>query len=653
MSNNKKQFLAAVLILGLLIFGGFKITEQAYQFPLKGYNSLSGTFGELRTNHFHSGMDLKVGGKSGAPIYAIQDAYVYRIKVSPFGFGNAVYLRHQDGRFSVYAHMSRFNDQIEAYTYLRQYGSKKYSQELYLSKDELPVRQGQIIGYAGNSGSSTGPHLHFEIRDPEERILNPIQYYKHIIKDHKKPIVQEIAFDPIDLNSRVRGEFRKYSVKPSGSEGRYRVDQLVKVQGRVGLEYRAYDLLDAAGNHCGINYARLYIDDELVYAYSLDRFAFDEKRYINLHVDYPHYRQKRSRLQRAYVERGNEFNAYKHQVEQGLIELKDDQIHNFRLVLTDAHDNQSFITGRLQRDPLEQQIPASLASGGTPNYSYEIHRDILRIRVLNPRNEYLEGIFYENLYGERKAIPASYVKGKELIFLLPLTKHDYPQQILDGNGKKLLQLNLKEEILSSQNNLFDMDELQLFFPYQSVFDRVHLEMSQEMGDRRMLSDIFTIGDPDIPLFKSFLVSFKPKEGTPLKNLVVAQRSKNEWSFAGNTIGDANNVYASVSNFGEYCLMADSVAPSIEAVNFKNGSTISRSQNTLVLRIKDNFSGVDDDTVYCKLDGEWKLFKYDYKRRSITHDLGKQTRPKPGSYELEVFVTDKAHNIAKQTYQLRF
>jgi len=307
----------------------------------------------------------------------------------------------------------------------------------------------------------------------------------------------------------------------------------------------------------------------------------------------------------------------------------------------------------LQRDPAMRQIPASLASGGTPTYSYEIHRDILRLRVLNSRSEYLEGIFYENLYGEKKAIPAAYAKGRELIFLLPLTRHDYPQRILDGNGKTLLNLNLKEEILSSQNNLFEMDELQLFFPYQSVFDRVHLEMSKEMGDRRMLSDVFVVGDPDIPLFKSFLVSFTPKEGIPLKSLVVAQRSKSKWSFAGNTLGEANNVYASVSGFGEYCLMADSIAPTIESINFKNGSTISRSQNTLVLRIKDNFSGIDDQTVYCKLNDEWKLFKYDYKRNSITHNLGKQTRPKPGSYELEVLVTDKAHNLAKKTYRLQF
>ncbi|MEL6845459.1 MAG: hypothetical protein AAFP02_19825, partial [Bacteroidota bacterium] len=337
----------------------------------------------------------------------------------------------------------------------------------------------------------------------------------------------------------------------------------------------------------------------------------------------------------------------------GLIELTDNEIHRFKLVLTDLHNNQSFVTGRIQLDQSKQTIPASFASGGTPSYSYEIHRDILRIRVLNPRNEFLDGLRYENISGETKTIPPAYAKGKELIFLLPLTRYDYPQRILDGNGKSLLYLNLREEILSTQNNLFEMDELQLFFPYQSVFDRVHLEMTEDMGDRRMLSDVFTIGDPDIPLFKSFLVSFKQPEGTSLKNLVVAQRSGGKWSFAGNTIGEANNVYASVSSFGQYCLMADSTAPTIEPVNFKNGSTISRNQSTLVLRIKDNFSGIDDETVYCKLNDEWLLFKYDYKRNSITHDLRRQTRPKPGDYVLEVFVTDKARNVSKKSYRLKF
>ncbi|MEL6844317.1 MAG: M23 family metallopeptidase, partial [Bacteroidota bacterium] len=309
MSNSVKSLLAfGILGLCLCLLLGFRHQQNLYQFPLKGYRALSGTFGELRTNHFHSGIDVKVGGKSGAPLLAIQDGYVYRIKVSPYGFGSAVYLRHQDGRFSVYAHLSGFSDKIEDYTYLRQYASKKFSQELYLAQDEIPVRKGEIIGFAGNSGSSFGPHLHFEIRDPDERIINPLPYYKHLIADNKKPLVKEIAFEPIDLNSRVRGEFKKYTLTPSGSNGNYRVDPVIKIKGRVGLEYRAYDILDAAGNHCGINYARLYLDDQLVYAFSLDRFAFDEKRYINLHIDYAHYRNKRSRLQRAYVERGNNFN---------------------------------------------------------------------------------------------------------------------------------------------------------------------------------------------------------------------------------------------------------------------------------------------------------------------------------------------------------
>lgn len=650
-SSSHWWFWGSLFVLSVLGLGF--LNNENYRFPLDDYRALSGTFGELRTNHFHSGIDVKVGGKVGIPIRAIQDGYVYRIKVSPYGFGNAIYLRHADGRFSVYAHLSRFNRSLESYTYQRQYGSKKYAQELYLRKDEIAVQRGEVIGYSGNSGSSTGPHLHFEIRDPEERILNPLFYYKNIIPDHKKPILQEIAFQPIDKNSRVRGEFRKLSLVPNGDNGRYSIGQTIKVNGRVGLEYRAYDLLDGAGNHCGINYARLYLDGELIYAYSLDRFAFDEKRYINLHIDYPHYLNKKHRLQRAYVERGNQFNAYKHHDHSGLIELKDNEVHSFRLVLTDAHDNQTYVTGKLQREPQRNASPALPVNSGVPSATYRIDRDLLVVSVSRPKAEYVQGLRYLNVYGEEKELLPAYVKNQKMVFLLPLARHDYPTEIRDQSGQSLLRFNLQEEINAGQNNLVDMDEMQLFFPYQSVFDRVHLEIARKPALEKSLSPVFRVGDPSIPLFKSFLVSFQPDPEISRHNLVVARKNQNQWVFAGNTQGEQGNVYASVRDFGEYTLMADSVAPTISPVNFQNGGTFSSKQNVIVLRLKDDFSGVNDETVYCTLDGRWLLFEYDYKRKTITHYLNKQERPAKGTYKLEVSVSDEARNEARASYRISF
>ena len=319
---------------------GISSPDERYRFPLNFSDpAISGTFGELRSNHFHSGLDVKTGGSTGHKLFAIADGYIYRLKVSPWGFGKAVYLRHPDGKFSVYAHMKGFPEDIENFIYQKQYASKKYEQEIYLSKNRFPIKKGQLIGYSGNSGSSSGPHLHFEIRDPDERILNPQKHYRDRIRDTKKPIIQTIGFEAMDAGSRVEGEFAKKEYTPEGGEGAYRIPGIIKMSGRVGLEYHAYDLLDAAGNHCGINYAKLYLDNELIYEFALDRFSFDEKKYINVHFDYRHWKRKSQKFQKCYVEPGNEFSAYKNMRNRGIIAPKDGKVHSVLLELTDTYGN--------------------------------------------------------------------------------------------------------------------------------------------------------------------------------------------------------------------------------------------------------------------------------------------------------------------------
>ena len=253
-----KWKLGLLMVLVALVIGAGPADPTKYRFPMDGSEFLlSGTFAELRSNHFHSGIDIKTGGETGKPLYAVRDGYIYRIKVSPYGFGKAIYLRHEDGEFSVYGHMRGFNDDIEEFVYQKQYASKRYEQEIYLPEDEMPVRRGQLIGYSGNSGSSLGPHLHFEIRDPEERIMNVVSYYRRSIRDQIPPIIQTIGVQAQDAASRVNEKFEKLELKPEGSNGNYSIPGIVKVKGRVGLEYHAYDLLSGAPNHCGGSWGEL------------------------------------------------------------------------------------------------------------------------------------------------------------------------------------------------------------------------------------------------------------------------------------------------------------------------------------------------------------------------------------------------------------
>ncbi|MEZ4777449.1 MAG: M23 family metallopeptidase [Bacteroidia bacterium] len=651
MSNNRSRLLTSLFgILAVVLLAA--IPAESYRYPMDGYYALAGTFGELRPDHFHSGIDIKTFGKTGVPIHAVQDGYVYRIKVSPFGFGKAVYLRHPDGRYSVYGHLSRFSDELEAYTLRQQYASEQFSQEIYLTSTDFPVKEGDIIAFSGNTGSSAGPHLHFEIRDKEERILNPLIYYKNLIKDSQKPVVQEIAIEPLDINARVNGEFRKVKLIPTGTDGNYQLSGPVYISGRAGIEYRAYDLLDAASNHCGINLARLYLDDRMIYEFDLRQFSFDDKRYINLHMDYANYKEKKERLEKSYVEPNNHFEAYTPIPQQGIIELTDDRPHNFRLELADVHGNTSTVTGKLIRSVAGDPFPPAPAFYPVPKVSYEIRRNVMVLTASRAHKSFMDGLNYRDAFGDQKKVKPAYMKGSSMVFLLPLARFDYPVEMWDNEGVWNQKFNLVEEITQENNNLVEFEELQLFFPYEAVFDRVHLEVVKKPALPGMYSDIYQVGNENIPLNKSYLVSFRPKAAASRDHLIVAQRIRGEWKYAGNTLGEDANVYAAMSEFGEFCLMADNVLPTLEPIDFADNVKIPASQQKINIRVDDDFSGIDHYEIRVTLDGQWKLFEYNYKNNTITWDL-KKDRPAPGTYILLAKAKDKANNIVQKSWRVLF
>ncbi|MEZ4827253.1 MAG: M23 family metallopeptidase [Bacteroidia bacterium] len=650
MLNNRLRLLTMLSgILAVLFFAA--IPAVSYRYPMDGYYALAGTFGELRPDHFHSGIDIKTLGRTGVPIKAIQDGYVYRLKVNPYGFGLAVYLRHNDGRYSVYGHLSRFNDTLEAYTRSQQYATEQFSQELYLPPTAFPVKEGEIIAYSGNTGSSAGPHLHFEIRDPEERILNPLTYYKNLITDTQKPIVQEIGIEPQDIHSRVNGEFRKVRLTPTGTDGNYEISTPIRIAGRVGIEYKAFDLLDGAPNHCGINTANLYLDGQMIHAFDLRRFAFDDKRYINMHIDYAHYSEKKERLEKSYVEPGNDFEAYQPLPRRGIVQLEDDRPHPFRLVLTDLHGNSTSVSGTFLRDTNTNPFPASPTYYPSPKVTYDVKHNVLVLTAQRALKSFRDGLMYKDVLGDTKKLDPAYMKGTSMVFLLPLARFDYPVEMWDQEGVWKEKFYFTEEVTSDNNYLVEQDELQLFFPYEAVFDRVHLEVMRKPGMPGMYSDIYQVGRESIALNKSYLVSFKPKTNSR-DHLVVARRVKGQWKYAGNTLGEDANVYAAMIEFGEFCLMADSVPPTLEPVDFAENAKIPSSQGKLTIRIDDDFSGIDYYEIRCTLDGKWKLFDYNFKNNTINWYF-KDDRPAPGVYTLTARARDKANNIVQKSWRVLF
>ena len=623
-----------------------------YRFPMEGNEFLiSGTFGELRPNHFHYGLDVKTGGEVGKGLYAVRDGYVYRIKVSPYGYGMAIYLRHGDGQFSLYAHMSKFAPEIAALTYQRQFATKKYEQEIYLSEKDLPVKAGQLIGYSGNSGSSQGAHLHFEIRDADERALNPLSYFKGLVRDDVPPILQNLALQPLGVGARVNGRYDKLELVPDGKNGNYSVPGTVALEGPVGLEYRGYDLLSGAGNHCGINYAKLYLDGKLIYELRIEALAFEEKKFINLHFDYGHHKRTGRKYERCYRAGGNKMGIYPQLVNDGAIELVDDRVHGLRLELRDVHGNLSTVTMNVTRGAAAV-LPNALSFAELTTLEAEMRGTTLVVRVNKPSTGHLQGV--DAVYGDgvKRRLGPAWFERDVLYYLLDLNSAELPERIVDPITGKEVVLGLQRTIFPSQNAVIQMGEAEVYFPVQAVFDTLPLQVKRRPGNGDMYSDIYDVGTTEDPLRSAFVLNLKAERPGRPEHMVIAKLDAyGRWVYLGKEVQPNGRIYAASPLFGSFCVMADSLAPMVKAVNFESGGNVSGGQSSLDLEVWDDFSGINAQKLMGTMDGRWILFEYDAKRNLISHPL--LERPEPGQHELEVLAYDNANNLRTARFLLYF
>ena len=268
--------------LFLLILFSASITAQVPNHLISPVDipvTLSASFGELRPNHFHSGIDIKTQQQIGLPMYSIDDGYVWRISISPGGYGNCLYLKHKDV-ISVYAHLDRFTPEITEWIRDYQYKNKTFSMDAYLQPNEIPVKQGDLVAWGGNSGSSGGPHLHFEIRDTTGVYVYDAQPLYNVY-DNVYPRFKNIAINPVSGQGVVDNSYtyKMYGVKRTGT-GKY-VANKIKAWGKIGIEVKAFDYMTGQNNFYGVKSLKLLVDDKLTFSYIMDKFSLEDTRYIN------------------------------------------------------------------------------------------------------------------------------------------------------------------------------------------------------------------------------------------------------------------------------------------------------------------------------------------------------------------------------------
>ena len=334
----KKIFLI-VLVYQYVILAQSDYPQDYFRPPLDIPMILSGTFGELRPNHFHAGLDIKTQQREGLKVYAVAEGYVSRINVSSYGYGKVLYVTHPNGYTSVYAHLKSFSPKIEAYIKELQYKDETFEVEVYPKFNELKVNTSEIIAYSGNTGGSGGPHLHFEIRDNQERPINPMLFGLDI-KDSINPAIYKLyAYSKSDESS-VNGNNNKVELRliPKAN-GDYEVEN-IEAFGTIGFGIVAYDKLDFAANNNGLNNIKTYLNGNKMLEVDFKRFSFTQGKQLNRYIDYEAYKYKGTFIQKLFVEPNNELEIFKFNDNNGLITIKDNTSYIYKIVICDFKNNE-------------------------------------------------------------------------------------------------------------------------------------------------------------------------------------------------------------------------------------------------------------------------------------------------------------------------
>ena len=318
-----------------------------FDFPLY----LSGTFGELRSNHFHAGIDIKTESVEGKKIYAIEDGYISRIKISTWGYGRVLYIVHpKTGHTSVYAHMQVFNDHIENIIKKEQYKKESFEVNYYPDKNTILVNQGDVIGLSGNSGGSGGPHLHFEIRDTKtEHPLNPLEFGFEVL-DNINPILTEIKIYP-HKNSSVNNKNTAVRIPLVKIENTYQLTSksTIKVNGEISFAISTFDRQNGAPyNKNGVYSIKMYSDQQLIHHFEVDELNFSEKKFINAHIDYEEYSDNNIRFNRCFSLPYNKLSNYKININKGILSFTDTLTHQIKFEVRDIDNNLSIIEFEVQ-----------------------------------------------------------------------------------------------------------------------------------------------------------------------------------------------------------------------------------------------------------------------------------------------------------------
>ncbi|HOX84163.1 MAG TPA: M23 family metallopeptidase [Chryseolinea sp.] len=609
--------------------------DEKYLYPVYPgrQGSLAGTMGELRSTHFHGGIDIRTNNMIGMPVLSSKSGFISRITMTTSGYGNVIYIKHDDGNTTVYGHLDVFKGPHAEYILSEQYRRRTSEIDLYFRDDQFMLQQGDTIGLSGNSGGSGGPHLHFEIRDSNNYTLDPIIVGNFPeLADNLPPRTERIALRTLDANARINDRFGRFEFYAQRVGNNYIIANPILARGNIGVEILAKDNLALKSPFFGgVNYLEMRVDSALVFRQAIEKINIAETRSILTVMDFKTMRNKDSKFYKLYVDEGNALAFYNTSPTTGKINVRQDKDSKVQVKLKDSNGNTSTLSFRFRPNPPVKQV--NNLEVFTSNITYTIHENIMMVTTKpcktsnNKINLYSKGVVSE--------IEPDYFNYNRSVYLIDLRKM-IPDSISICGKSTVTNFNIPIPSRTGYDYYSDLIEIQ--FPMNSLYDTLYLSTKHDV--QKTNTEYFTIGSPDVPLNKSIMISLKPTLSySKEKNTAVYRVSgRNGFAYCG---GEWKNdrIQFYTRDFGGFTILSDTIPPTIRPIYV--------NQQSARFKIQDNLSGIK--SFEAKVNGEWILMHYDYKINTIWSERLDKSILMKGDFEL--LVTDNAGNKAIYTQKI--
>lgn len=580
--------------------------------------------GELRSTHFHSGLDIRTNNVIGLPVLASKSGYISRVSVGPSGYGNVIYITHPDGYTTIYAHLDRFKGDLGEYVLTQHYQKKSAYINLYLKPGQFAVKRGDTIAFSGNSGSSGGPHLHFDIRDKNNFALNPLLVEDFAeITDELPPAVEKVALRTLDINSRINDKFGRFEfyVKRVGND--YVFDVPILATGAIGVEVLAKDKLAPNSRfYGGVNYIQMRVDSQLIFNQSIDKINIAKGRHILTVLDFKTMRNNGSRFYKLFLDDGNGLNFYDKSPGDGKIRVTPGEDKHVEVTLKDTYGNASKLNFRLRPSTLTKEV--SLLEPPKTELEFDIHENILMVTAQPCAADSNRAIAF--LAGSRRMLLPDYANGNRAVYLIDLRK-EIPDSVVVCNRSVVPRI--VASVPSEKQYQYYSDRLDVQFPINSVYDTVYLNADHKIFPDS--SEVFALGSPDVPLNKTIKVTFRPLKKIKWDNSMGVYRIQGKGYTHLGGRWENGAVHFSTREFGDFTIMQDLTPPTIKPVVVNS--------HTARFKINDELSGIY--TYRATVNGEWVLMYHDAKSSTIWSERLNKDELFKGEFKLVVI--DQAGN----------